>query len=463
VLAFGAGAHLTAPESLPAHGMEKLAAVNRLSSRLEDERLRKDVPWAFEEEAPRRHGQVMIELGSGRCGVVMTKIGSIFNRQGAMTDTGKRSPKVGRATRVAVLVFGCGLGAALSALSQGYDPCANPNAPPWCAGRAQSGRPVPGVPYACRACAPQMCVTNGELISCVNSQPSSPSCSQQSVLANGVWPPLAALESFTAQIANAERDALVNVLGQMAPQFDMTKSGEGVRYMGTLLWNMGFRYLTANVAAVVRSTLTRTPVQLITPVYSWSPSVGQPYPVASVSSLPPGLRIPQVILNTPRPLQLQEENASCGFACIKMIADTVTRVIHPESYYRSLVPVGPCGYTPGDGTNPVWLARALQKVGVSATYRTGQSVMMLYRATQNGYPAIAHFGATTAGHAVIVDTFAQDSAQNWYVLGRDPFNLNLMDPKDRDLFIKAGSRNKFVLPLGTFSANWDGEAIYTGP
>jgi hypothetical protein len=342
----------------------------------------------------------------------------------------------------------------------GYDPCANPDAPVWC--------------------------TNNRVPSSSRAQPAATACQ---VVPDSAWPPLVQFETFTTQVANAARDGLVNDTRYLAPQFDMTQSGEGLRYMGTLLGNLGFRYLVPNASAAMRAIATKKPVLLPKPMYGWSPRGGahgvpatppniggppqEPTNLAAPTPLPPGVTLPAVLRNTPRPLQLQEREATCGFACVKMLADTILRSAHPESFYQAMVPEDPCGYTPGTGTYMRWLPQVLQRVGIQANISeerlTPQNVKAAFQnlknATQAGYPAIVHIAdpGNVNGHYVVVDAIVPGAGGEDWVIGRDPFNLNLMDAISRQYMDILGKRNFFVLSSGDFLGNWTGGVITTKP
>jgi hypothetical protein len=297
----------------------------------------------------------------------------------------------------------------------------------------------------------------------LRSKVQNPSCTMPTY----PWPLLAALERITTQVANAERDALVNATNAMAPKYDMTKSGEGVRYMQDLLIRMGFSYLKAAIPAVMRGISTGEPIQLPSPIYSWSPrggggSEGLPRLPAN---LPPGLQLPRNLLTVPRPLRLQEEAASCGLACVRMLVETVLGVNQPESYYQGIAATDcdPGAYKPGWGAEIDWLQKLTQTIGLHTTIATGQTMDQLDNATRYGFPALVHLGPEKDGHFVVVDGFARDAANNLFVIGRDPTNLALTGAENRQTLLGAGFENYFVDAWDAFRGSWQGQVIYTNP
>jgi hypothetical protein len=288
------------------------------------------------------------------------------------------------------------------------------------------------------------------------------------------WPALQQLESFTAQVANAVRDALVSTTHAMAPQFDMTQSGEGLRYMTTLLTNMGLKYLAAAAPAAIQAIASGKPVQLPNPVLTWTPTAGsaaaniRTLPGRTPASPPPGLRLPTVIADTPRPLQLQESQTSCAPACVKMIVETIMRVTRPESYYQNMANgtngvCPPGAYQPGTGSGMQWILSLIQQAGINATMQSNQDVGLLQSSVANGYPALVHLGPNANGHSVIVDAVEEDAAKNLWVIGRDPLNMSFVDASGQQFLQDSGFENYFVVDEQDFISAWSGWAIYTKP
>lgn len=276
-----------------------------------------------------------------------------------------------------------------------------------------------------------------------------------SVVPDSAWPPLAALERF---------------LDGIAPHYNMTRPGEGLRVMQDSLIALGFGALAQSAAVSLRAAARGVAARLPNPIWSWGTVRGGAFaPLMSVR-LPAGVSASAIVRSTPRPLFLQEQAQSCGLACVKMIVDTVKRESLPESWYRALSrglfgPLDPCAYTPRGGTAMDRLASLINKAGVNANLKRGQNFRDLFDAIKNGYPAIVHLGPNNAGHFVIVDDIVRDAGGNWYVLARDPWNLNLLSAKSRYSFQQMGFRNYAAFSQSDFlgSGGWSGNAIYTRP
>ncbi len=255
---------------------------------------------------------------------------------------------------------------------------------------------------------------------------------------------------------------LSNALEAQNPHYDMTKSGEGLRLIRDAYINLGFGWL-ARAPAVGRNLAaaggwnwgTRQAVEIVLP---------------SVKRLPPGFSLPAVIENTPRPLFLQQRNASCGLACIKMVMATLGRQSAEERIYRLLAGLPRFAgdidcYVPNIGTSPERLTDLLTKLGVRARLARGQTIANLQAATKNGYPAMVGLGPDGGIHAFIVDGVIPDAYGNLYVVGRDPGNLSLLNPITRQNFIKRGFDNFPVVRATNFAQpdTWGGAAIYLEP
>jgi hypothetical protein len=100
------------------------------------------------------------------------------------------------------------------------------------------------------------------------------------------------------------------------------------------------------------------------------------------------------------------------------------------------------------------------------TLKGGQTVDDLAAATKNGDPAIVFLGDPVKGHYVVVDAVIGGSAGNRLLLIRDPWNVDLADPRTRQLMMQAGFINDPALPeqsfLGQF-AQGGSLAIFSGP
>jgi hypothetical protein len=340
----------------------------------------------------------------------------------------------------------------------GYDYCNNPTQPPGCdcskrnkrpiAGNIDGGGPGNNLPPPAGFGQPQ------------TPSPARPwdplggkaqdSCRPVPASA---WPPLVALQ---------------NALQQITARYDVTRrSDAGLLIMQDSLMNLGFGWALKGAGAVARALATRAAARLPYQVFSWATPrlAGNVFvPLTSIRQMPAGASIPVVLENTPRPLFLQEEPTSCALACVKMVTQTVLRKSMSEGFYRQLAQDA-CVYTPGVGTEINGIARLIQQAGVPANLETGQTVQQLLAATRNGYPAVVALGSGNAGHAVVVDGFTKDAAGNWYVLARDPWNLNLLDANAKWSFQQLGFKNYAVYSLADFTGpgGWSGSVIYTRP
>jgi len=235
------------------------------------------------------------------------------------------------------------------------------------------------------------------------------------------------------------------------------------------LLQMGLGFLVKNAVAVVRVAGSKALARLPKPVWNWGSLRGGSARAITSTPLPPGARVPLVVRNTPRPIRPQERPDTCGAACVKMVVETIKRQTQPEAFYQTLARKGlldECAYAPGKGIPMSRLARSLQALGIKATLRdrlNRANIQELEAAVRDGYPAIAHLGPAKDGHFVIVDAFVQDSAGNWFVLMRDPLNLDLLEAGTKSLLEESGFRNFPVYSLSDFLTEWSGGAIFTGP
>jgi hypothetical protein len=225
--------------------------------------------------------------------------------------------------------------------------------------------------------------------------------------------------------------------------------------------NLGFSWLVGGAGLGLQAALGRiTPatVEAAGPVWRWGTAELAGY-IKSVR-LPAGVKIPAVVLNTPRPVYQQEMSKSCGPACVKMVTETILRKSLPEEVYRTM-----CQTEVEIGTGVEKAAIAMRKVGLNAKVERQQRLQDLAAATENGYPAILHMGPAQDGHALIVDAVVKDLAGNAFVIARDPWNLSKMSAELQSAYKAEKYSNYPVITAEDFlgKGGWSGTAIYTKP
>jgi hypothetical protein len=285
--------------------------------------------------------------------------------------------------------------------------------------------------------------------------------------------------------------ALSKALDGLAPHYDMTRPHEGLRVIRDILVDMGLEYLIPGLPGAVRRLFGKATAAagesagaaVAGAGRGWKsvppsrPSAGR-WPVGGAGTgspilggpLPPGVSVPAVVTSKPRPIYLQEAEDSCGAACIRMVVETLKGEKLPEAIIRRLTQgatrQAPGGFTPGVGIEMKRLADSLRAFGGQVTLKGGQTVDDLAAATKNGDPAIVFLGDPVKGHYVVVDAVIGGSAGNRLLLIRDPWNVDLADPRTRQLMMQAGFINDPALPeqsfLGQF-AQGGSLAIFTGP
>ncbi|MEZ5660451.1 MAG: papain-like cysteine protease family protein [Burkholderiaceae bacterium] len=177
--------------------------------------------------------------------------------------------------------------------------------------------------------------------------------------------------------------------------------------------------------------------------------------------LPPGMRLPPVIANTPRPVHLQEQSHSCVLACVRMVSDTVTRVPVEESLLKQMVR-GPTGYQPGVGTEGPAMAEMLTMIGVSHNGWGRASYETLASKVKNGYPAIVTYGSN---HVAVVDGVVRHAGDEWVLL-RNPANPAHWDAETARLFQATGFGNYVAMTRREFMALFEAggsQAVFTRP
>jgi len=304
----------------------------------------------------------------------------------------------------------------------------------------------------------------------------------------GVMPPLAALQK---------------TLDSMAPHYDMTKPGEGLRVIKDILTGMGLGYVARGVPAGLRALAAKTgrtgdglanralqsgvqnAAKRSSGSFGNNATPGLQSVAPSWNNLPPGVQLPKILQTTPRPLYPQTRPYSCVQACVKMAVDTVRRRPLPESYLRELAradpatgvfsagnPNGPQVYTPGIGTPPRLIGDLLSKGGVPNTgLLSNQTVDDLATRTASGYPAVVGIGGTNPAnseewlHAVLVDA-VEGAPGSRTIFYRDPMNVNLLDQSTKALMQNSGYTGKAWMSEQEFAAAMQrtgGQAVYTRP
>jgi hypothetical protein len=204
-------------------------------------------------------------------------------------------------------------------------------------------------------------------------------------------------------------------------------------------------------------------------------------------NLPPGMTLPQVLRDTPRPLYLQQATDSCGLACVRMVGETVTRRTWSESTLRHLArpkvkrplelpsskPGEVTGYKPGEsaikpapdpGTEGSVIAEVLELNGVpNSGWRDKVTFGEIVEGTKDGYPSIAALGS----HVVVIDGVV-DSAGGPMVLIRNSTNPALFHGVNKELMESVEFRNYDIIPQDDFiqrflSKDGFGRALFTNP
>jgi hypothetical protein len=301
---------------------------------------------------------------------------------------------------------------------------------------------------------------------------------------------------------------LANALNELAPHYDMMRPHEGLRVISDIVTGMGLGYLVKGLGFGLKSVMGKLTGKAIQgaaetppPIRSWAPAggslepprtagpklptqgaggglptqapvsgqMGGSFPAGAVirtRTLPPGVRVPDVLLNTPRPVHLQQTPMSCGLACIKMVSETVERRSLPEAFYRQIsrggVGVNPGGYNPSVGTQMANLADVMRKARLKATMLSGQTIDDIAAATKSGYPAIVRVGNQTSGHFVVVDAVV-GSPGNRYLFIRDPANLAHANAATQQLLVDSGFSNMPVYSEQEFANVFGGGfSIFVG-
>jgi hypothetical protein len=184
---------------------------------------------------------------------------------------------------------------------------------------------------------------------------------------------------------------------------------------------------------------------------------------------PPGVRIPDYVRNTPRPVYVQEQPVSCALACVKMVSETITRKSLPESWLRNISHGdklrwfrNKSGYLKGRSTMADNLKRLLDLVQVPNSGVVDATVDDIAAATSQGYPAIVGVKRGGSGHAIIVDAVVNNGGNRFLVV-RDPLNLAHMTVRDRMFLQLAGFSNHAIIPEAVFNRSFMEKAIFTHP
>lgn len=266
-----------------------------------------------------------------------------------------------------------------------------------------------------------------------------------------VWPPF---------------QAISDALNKLAPHYDMTRPNEGLRVIRDIVINIFLGRIAQGLPGAARSLFGRTGERWGTRAIPNIPPRTAP-PGFTWQQLPPGVTIPSILRNTPRPVIPQEAQNSCVQACSRMVAETISRRSWPENFLREISrgPFGeldPNAYNPLKGTGPEVISKLLDLMGIKNSGLRTVTIEELADAVKSGYPAIAGVRRGTERHAIIVDGVVGVPGNRFFFL-RDPINLGFAPPETRLLLEQAGFSTLPVVSESEFVGNFLWEAILTNP
>lgn len=271
---------------------------------------------------------------------------------------------------------------------------------------------------------------------------------------------------------------LSNVLDAIAPHYDIVSSNDvGLRVIKDILVDMGVGHLGSKIGPALKAMATKAGQAAIGAAkkagraaarrasavagganrYS---GLGPGATIPSSGANPKNIPIPEILQKTPRPMHLQEEEASCVQACTRMVTDTIKRENIPESALRTRT--GDF-YTPGDGTDGHAIATLLTDVGVPNSGWGVTNVGKLAQAVRDGYPAIISYGNK---HVSVLDAVVEHDGAKYYFI-RNPTNLGLVsDPQTLELLRNSGFSNYAVVAERDFLDSYvagGAKAVLTSP
>ena len=271
---------------------------------------------------------------------------------------------------------------------------------------------------------------------------------------------------------------LSNLLDAIAPHYDIASSNDvGLRVIKDIFVDIGVGHLGSKIGPALKAMATKAGQAAIAATRKAGKAaatrasavagganryrgVGAGATIPSSGANPVNVPIPEMLQKTPRPMHLQEEDASCVQACTRMVTDTVKRENIPESALRARTGEF---YTPGDGTDGQAIATLLTDVGVPNSGWGVTPVAKLAQAVPDGYPAIISYGNK---HVSVLDAVVEHNGVNYYFI-RNPTNLGLVqDPQTLELLKRSGFSNYAVVAerdfLDSYAAG-GAKAVLTSP